>query len=298
MLRGLPASIVLHAAVISAGYIVLPGLSRPTQVSVEIVPIELVDVSELTNIAPRVQREEPEEVEEPPRLEDYLDDVDSISEDAIVEEDMLAPAEIVPEADVSDTVIIPDDPVETPEPEPEPDEPEPEPDRPLLEQQPEDDPLDSILGDASNLFDRTPRDQSKSPPPPPSDDTSNLEDEQPGAAEDRRGAGEQTGNTAAITAMIQAQMRDCWDDVEDLPNPERLNVILEIELNRDGTLKRDVRLVDPARPPIGDRVMGVAIERALRAARRCAPYRIPEQAQDYYEEWDVTTLRVGRGLRD
>ena len=293
MLRGLPASIVLHAAVLSAGYIVLPGLSRPTQVSVEIVPIELVEVSELTNIAPRVQREEPEEVEEPPRLEDYLDDVDSVSEDAIVEEDMMAASEIVPEPDVSDTVIIPDDPVETPAPEPEPDEPEPEPDRPLLEQQPEDDPLDSILGDASNLFDRTPRDQSKSPPPPPSDDRSDLEDEQPGAADDRRGAGEQTGNTAAVVSMIQAQMKICWDDVVDLPNPERLNVTVSVTLNRDGTLKDDVELVKPARVPIGDRTMGVAVDRAVRAVRNCSPYRLPVEAQDFYEDWDEVTLNIG-----
>ncbi|MEO0466945.1 MAG: hypothetical protein AAF216_10400 [Pseudomonadota bacterium] len=298
MFRGLPASIVLHAAVIGAGYVVLPSLSRPVPASVEIVPIELVTISDTTNIAPRIEREVPEEPEEPPRLEDYLDDVDSIPDEAIVEEDVLAAEQIVPEAETTEPVIIPDEPLEEePEPEPEPEDtsPKPEPDRPLLEPEPEVDPLDNILGDASNLFDRTPRDQSKSPPPPP-DDTE-LEDEQPGATQDRRGAGDQSGNTASVIAMIQAQMFVCWTDVDDLPNPERLNVTVRIVLNRDGTLKEDARLVNPARPPIGDRAMGVAIDRALRAVRTCAPYRLPEEAQDNYDDWDEVTLNIGPAFR-
>lgn len=299
MLRGLPASIVLHTAVLGAGYIVLPGLSAPTQSSVEIVPIELVEISEVTSVAPRVEREEPEEVEEPPRLEDYLEDVDSVPDDALVEEEFFAPEETQPETEISETVIIPEEPEEQePEPEPEPEapEPEPEPDRPLLEQEPEEDPLASILAESSNLFDRTPREQSKSPPRPAENES--LEDEQPSADAPRPGAGARTGNTAAVEAMIQAQMFVCWDDVDDLPNPERLNVTVEIVLNRDGTLKRDARLVDPPRAPIGDRAMGVAIERALRAARRCAPYRLPAEAQENYEDWAEVTLNLGPAYRD
>ncbi|MCI4643844.1 MAG: hypothetical protein MRY64_03570, partial [Hyphomonadaceae bacterium] len=132
-----------------------------------------------------------------------------------------------------------------------------------------------------------------SPPPPET-----LQDEQPKASEARRGAGEQTGNTAAVTALISQQMFYCWDDVDDLPNPERLNVTIKMQLSRDGSIKDGPDLVNPARPPIGDRSMGVAIERALRAARKCAPYRLPEGADEYYDDWDEVTLNIGPAYRN
>ena len=158
------------------------------------------------------------------------------------------------------------------------------------------DPLDDILGDASNLFDRTPRERSSSNPRPPPQEV--LQDEQPTASEARRGAGEQTGNSVAVTTLISQQMKVCWDDVVDLPNPERLNVVVKVELNRDGSIKDGPDLVDPARPPIGDRPMSVAIERALRAVRKCSPYRLPEGSEDYYNDWDEVTLNIGPAYRN
>lgn len=301
MLRGLPASIILHAAVIGAGYIVLPSMGRSLETSVMAVPIEIVDLSETTNIAPRVERDgpEPEPEEAPPRLEDYLEDLDTVPvpepEEGEVEEEPLAEEEAPPPAPEEEVVPLPAE-DEAPEPEPEPDEeePAPEPDRPVLSPDPEN-VLDDILGEDSNLFDRTPRETAGTPPPPAQEV---LEDETPPATTRRRGQGEMSGNTASVVALITSQMELCWDDVTDLPNPDRLNVTIAMELNRDGTLRGDARFVDPARPPIGDRAMQVAMERAIRAARRCAPYRLPEDADEYYNEWAEVTLNIGPAYKN
>ena len=68
MLRGLPVSILLHAGIVAAGSIVLPRLGQPLDQQVTVVPIELVTFSEITNIAPQIEREAEEpEPDEPLR---------------------------------------------------------------------------------------------------------------------------------------------------------------------------------------------------------------------------------------
>lgn len=296
MLRGLPASIILHAAVIGSGMIVLPNYRTATfQDEVAIIPIDLVEIGAVTNVAPRIEREpeeaEPEE-EAPPPLEEFLEDVDTLPELSEAPPEELPPPPPPPEEETPEPEPEPaleaEPEEEAPEPEPEPEaEPEPEP----VLREPERDPLDDILGDAANLFDRAPREPRAAPPRPA--ETPELRDEAP--SERRRGAGERTGNIANVQALIQAQMYVCWQTVDDLPNPERLNVTLRVFLNRDGTLARNIELVDPRRAPIGDRPMTQAIERAMRAARKCAPYRLP--AEDY-EIWQEITMNVGPGFRN
>ncbi|MEM1106317.1 MAG: hypothetical protein AAGH87_07985 [Pseudomonadota bacterium] len=288
MLRGLPASLILHAAIAGAGAIVLPTLARDVTAEVSLVPIDILSVSDLTNVAPAPRREVPEpEAEIPPPLEDFLEDLDTIPPD-------IPEPEPEPEPEAAEPPAPPPEPEPEPEPAPEPEAPEPEPDRPILAEAPAD-PLADILGDAENLFDRTPRDPPRQAPPAPAPER--LEDEQPARSEARRGAGARTANTARVEALLTQQLFVCWDDVDDQPNPERLNVTLKMELNRDGTIGAGPTLVDPRRRPIGDRAMGVAIDRALRAARRCAPYRLPDGAAAYYDEWKEVTLNLGPVFR-
>ena len=301
MLRGLPASLALHGAVVAAGYIAWPYVSEPIQSEVA-VRIELVELGTETSVAPRIERDpedaDPEDDPPPPELENYLDDLEEVPEPPEevppeAPEPEPEPQEAAPpeEAAPEEVAPLPDDAPEEPsEPEPEA-EPEPEPKPEPVRREPERDPLDDVLGEASNLFDRTPREPRKQPPPRPPEDQE-LTDE-PAPSVGQRGAGDNTGNTQTVVNMIESQMMICWDDVTDLPNPERLNVTIRLTLARDGTLKRDAQLVSPPRAPIGDRPMQVAIERALRAARKCAPYRLPEQALDYYEDWDDVTLNIG-----
>ncbi|MGB2389157.1 MAG: hypothetical protein ACPIB6_10170, partial [Henriciella sp.] len=85
MVRGLPASILLHLAVVGLGYLSWPVIASDDRSSEDlfIVPVELVDLSETTNIAAVTEEapaEEPpvEAVEEEPTetaMEELLDEL-------------------------------------------------------------------------------------------------------------------------------------------------------------------------------------------------------------------------------
>lgn len=290
MFRGLPASIMLHLAVLGTGYIALPYGERVTQ-DVVIVPIDLVTVSEINNIAPVIARPEPEtpvpeeaELPEPePDLEDFLEDVDSVPEEiAPVEEDIIPPPpEEAPPESVEDTI--------TEEPEPEEKEPEPEPEEPEPTKIRKTDALDDLLADdpfareTPDLLDLAQKERPKAPPPKVPEVERRTDTPAP-AAEAIPGAGERTAQEARVESLLWQQMSVCWEAVSDLPDPERLDVKLVVDLNRDGTLSGDARLLSPRRVPIGDRFMGQAVDRALRAARRCQPYRLPEADYDVWQE--------------
>ncbi len=107
----------------------------------------------------------------------------------------------------------------------------------------------------------------------------------------RPAIGQATGLTATIQDYILAQMVRCWRKPDEQPQYQRLIVTIRVRLTPSGALDGDPRLVSPATPPYGDRPMLVAIENALRAARVCAPYRLPPEAQDRYNEWKILDMR-------
>ena len=304
MLRGLPASIVFHVGVVFAGSIAWPYMASK-EVEFIVVPIEIVDYAPDTNITAQVRRDDPveeETPEEPPELEDYLENLDALpdEEELLPDEEQLAAEDIAPPPPETkepdplpdlDKPVEEDERVEEPEPEPEPKEPEPEPE--IVREEQTDD-FDEFLMAATNVLDKAEPRQRQAPPPAPEPEV--LRNEQPAVTAPRKAAGDRTSNTTRIEGLIAQQMELCWDGVDDLPNPERLNVTIRMTLNRDGSRDGDVQLVNPTRPPIGDRAMGQAIQRAMRAARKCSPYRIPEGAQDNYDEWKDVTLRIGPGF--
>lgn len=293
MLRGLPASLILHLAVVGTTYIVLPHTAAPVQ-AVEIVPVDIVTVSEVTNVVAVRRTEKPPEPEEEaptppepePDIEDFLEDLDVLAEetDLVVEEDTPPPPPDKAEEEKPED-IVPEEPEEK-EPEPEEKEPEPEPKK----DEPPHDALDDLLADnpfATEdrvLIDKAAR-AKVAPPPPP------VQQKEPRKKtivhKAQRGAGDRTANEARIESLLWSKMVPCWQEISDLPDPERLGVRVRVYLERDGTFKRDVELVSPRRAPIGDRFMGQAIDRALRAARKCQPYNLP--AEDY-EIWNEITM--------
>lgn len=303
MLRGFTASVLLHAGVVASSLIALPYAREPADI-IEVVPIDIVTISEVTNVRAVRERitelppadDAPEElVEEEPEIEDLPEDLDVPPEDLPeANEDVLPPP--APEKEEAPEDIVPEE-LEKEEPKPEPKKPEPEPEK---DDKPKRDALDDLLD--SNLFDpekaplldrAAPQVQKRAPPPtkpvlpaPPKKETSQLA---------RRGAGDRTGNEARIEALIWSQMRVCWGTVADLKDPERLTVTVRVTLNRDGTLKGDVELLNPRRRPIGDRFMGQAIDRALRAARKCQPYTFPG---DDYEIWNEITMNFRHQRQD
>ena len=66
---------------------------------------------------------------------------------------------------------------------------------------------------------------------------------------------------------------------------------MKLLLNENGTVS-NLSLVEPRRRPIGSSYMGTAVDRALRAVNKCAPYRLPS---DDYELWKEIDVYLGLG---
>ncbi len=290
MLRGLPASIFLHAAVIGLGYVSWPYVAGVSgdQEDLVVVPVELVDLGAFTNIsAVRKPAPEPEKdvqappVEDPPEpepeadpepVDEALPEDDISTADPTPEPEALRPEDIVPDfkPEAPDPVVTLPDPVGTPPP-------------PKTAA----DPLAAFLNDAESTFasERQTRRRTSRPR-----QESVLEDVTETPQPLRAGAGDQTTNTARLESLLYSQIRSCWLGVSDQPNPETLNVRLQVALDRNGGLIGDVRWIEPGRVPLGRSPMRVAMERAKRAVEKCQPFTLPKQE---YAEWQ--TIRVNLG---
>ncbi|MEQ8557870.1 MAG: hypothetical protein RIB03_06090 [Henriciella sp.] len=301
MIRGLPASLVLHAVVIGAGYVVWPYVgTSATEEEFVIVPVDLVDIGEMTNVAPVTEppeevEPEPEEEPEPtpPEPEESEDPVEEEPDTRDIPEDDVATASDAAPPEPEEEDVVPDleqEPEEEPEPEPEPEE-EPEPKAPNPRQE-ESNALDDFLSDAESTFES--ERETKRAAQPPKQPERELLKETPPAQEPRKGAGERSSNTVRIEQLLYNQIYPCWDGVADQPKPERLNVSMRAELDAEGNLV-DIELIRPSRAPIGDRSMSLAIERALRAVRKCQPYRLP---RDDYELWKTANINLGPAFTD
>lgn len=299
MIRGLPASIIAHAAVLGASYVTFPYWSTNTRVfstELEVVDVEFAEIGEITNIAPltETEPEEPEEAapEEPEEIpEDPVEEEIPEAEQDVSEAEA-APAEEDPEDVLPD--FEPEEPEDEPEPVPEPEKaPDPAP-RP-----PQDDLMD-FLNQSETTFksERATRREQPEPqviPPEELPQTALKDAPRPAETRNRQGSGERNGNTARLEALVVSRIRnECWSGVDDLPNPERYNVQMNLKLNEDGTIS-DLTLVDPKRRPIGSSFMGTAVDRALRAVRKCEPFRLPS---DEYELWSEINVYLGLGYTD
>lgn len=290
MVRGLPASIIAHAAVLGLTYVSLPYWGS----SIYIAPTEAVDVSfaeigEINNLRPdvRIEPEEeatPEEVPEETAPEEDFDEelpetVEDVSKEAPTPEPELDPSEVMPNFD---------EPEEEPEVEEEKPEPKPEPTprpKPV-------DPLDALLNQSDSTFASEIESKRERPPPPPKEepeekkaDTTFVPPKTPDATS-KRGAGERNANIARVESILYGRVFPCWDGVSDLPYPEKLNVRMSLSLKRNGQID-DLRLIEPTRRPLGSSPMGTAVDRALRAVRKCAPYNLPEEDYEFWREGSV-----------
>ena len=294
MIRGLPASIIAHAAIMSASYLTFPywgTSSRVYATDLEAVDVNFAEIGEITNIAPLIAQEPEEEEPVPPEEPEEIPEEDPVEEDILeAEVDASKPDEPKPvEEDPEE--VLPDfeepEPEEEPEPKPEPD-PTPKPPR---------DPLADFLNQSESTFKseiETRRKQPEPKPLPPEEQPKTALKDAPKPVEtrNRRGAGERNGNTARLETLIQSRIRnECWAGVDDLPNPERYNVQMKLTLNENGTIA-DLSLVSPKRRPIGSSYTGTAVDRALRAVSKCAPYRLP---RDDYELWKEINVYLGLG---
>lgn len=115
---------------------------------------------------------------------------------------------------------------------------------------------------------------------------------QAGAPADRtqRGAGLGTAEVASmearIASLVQRHLQRCWRLPDDLPDPDRLIVVVEFQLNRNGTLNGQPQVTSP-RNYTFDAPMNEAVNRAVRAVRQCDPYPLPDDpiVGEHFEIW-------------
>lgn len=111
------------------------------------------------------------------------------------------------------------------------------------------------------------------------------------ADRNQQGAGLGTAEVAAmedrVRALVQRHLMRCWRMPIDLPEPDRLVVTVEFELDRHGNLRGQPRVTNP-RNYTFDPPMRTAAEAALRAVRTCDPYPFPDDpvVGQYFETWD------------
>ncbi len=109
----------------------------------------------------------------------------------------------------------------------------------------------------------------------------------------QQGAGLGTAEVAALEdrarALARAHLRRCWRMPIDLPEPDRLVVTVEFDINRNGTLNGQPRVLSP-RNYTFDPAMRTAVESAVRAVRVCDPYPFPDDpvVGEHYDIWRRT----------
>lgn len=110
------------------------------------------------------------------------------------------------------------------------------------------------------------------------------------ADRNRQGAGLGTSEVAALSDRVRsvgrAHLRRCWRMPVDLPDPDRLVITVEFELNRNGTLNGQPRVTNP-RNYTFDPHMRAAADAALRAVRACDPFPFPDDPVlgEHYDLW-------------
>jgi colicin import membrane protein len=245
MRRGIVGSAVLHIGIIGATMVAWSSTRSPSDEPSQVIPVEMVDIAETTNIKPTVA-EEPQPVEQPQEIVPPAPEPEPQQEAAAAEEAPPPPPEEL----------------ERPEERaPPPPERKPQPPKPTANFDP-----DRIL---ALLDKRAPRAASPAPAPR--------------AQRTQRGIGDMNAATMDIQAAFLQQMRDCWNFPAGAPDPEELIVEMDIRLTPDGHLAGQPELSSATRAAMNsDPFMRAAGEAALRAVSICEPYRLP---QDRYSAW-------------
>jgi len=252
--RSFIASGTLHAVVIAAASFAWPHAFELSEEPSDVIPVELMQVAEETNVAPTVVEQPPE----PPPPEA-----------------LPPPAPPAPPPPPPEVEAAPPEPEQKPEP-PEPPKvvaAKPPPAPPVPRQRPKPEPpqpqfsVDSVL---ALLDSRAP----KTPAPP----------QAPVAETVTKGLGAQNASTLDLRDALLSQIRECWNVPVGAPTPEKLIVQVRVFLARDGSLAQPPLLEPQTRVAAASNpYMRTAAEAALRAVNVCEPYRL--LPPDRYDSW-------------
>jgi len=91
----------------------------------------------------------------------------------------------------------------------------------------------------------------------------------------------------ALMGIFQEQMKRCYQAPISASNGDATPPVLDIRLNQDGTLATEPTVMR-AGSTTTDRAVADA---AVRAVRRCAPYRVPAQYLQFYSDWKILNVQ-------
>lgn len=260
--RSVIASGILHVAVIAATSMAWPMSFNLPDETPPAVPVELVTVADVTDVAPAAPdppKPAPEPVQQPPPPPE--------------------PAPPPPEAELAPEPDRPPVPKKAPEKEqvaaPA------NPARPRLKpsrERPQKFDVNSVLA----FLDKS---APQKPAPPPVV----RQAEQP-----VRGLGAQDAFTMDLKDALLSQMRQCWNVPVGAPDPERLIVQVRVYLTPDGGLAQPPQLEPGTRAAAAaNPYMRSAAEAALRAVNVCEPYKhLPPEK---YEVWHEIVMTFDPG---
>jgi len=294
MRAGLTVSVVGHAALLAWGIISLPSSNSLDASNLESIPVDFVQLDDLTRLNLGISTAEAREeiVPDPPA--------------PVVAE--LPPPQPVPDPEPlppePETALAPPElPSPLPEPEPTPPDPEVLPE-PAVAPEPEPPPPQEEVARP-----KTPAPIPRPRPEPPkktvvanaetketfnTDEISALLDKsQPTGStqptEQPPTLGSSTGSivdrmTINELDALRARLAQCWNIQLAPPDPSELRVKVKMFLNQDGSLSQSPEVLEVGSTEFARS----AAESALRAVRRCAPYNLPPEKYDSWREINVT----------
>lgn len=256
---GVVASVLLHLCAVGLAFVSIPESWRPKVMPEPYVPIEIISKAELAEMTsvPATRKEPPPEIEpepKPPAPEEK------------VEEPLPKPQEKAPEPKL--------EPAQAPEVKKE--EKKPEPPKPKPKPKPKE-PEDLDLDRLSALVDKEKQKVQQPEEPAPNAVEGERDQKQIGAG-DRLAASD--------IAKMKAAIQRCWNAsaLIGAPEPEKLRVEVQFELNLDGSLKSQPRVVNSLQISLsGNQFWKVAEQLAVRAVIQCQPYDF--LTPDRYEIW-------------
>jgi len=103
-----------------------------------------------------------------------------------------------------------------------------------------------------------------------------------------KGFGPQTAMTMDLQDSLRSQIQQCWSPPVGAPHPEELVVEFELFLKPDGSVAQPPQLSAESETAVGhDSFTRAAAEAARRAIYTCAPYKLPG---DRYNQWQDIAL--------
>lgn len=292
----LSVSTVGHAAILAWGMIAMPNVDPYESTPQPPLPIDLVSITEFTQITAGTRDGDKEIEPAPPKPVEEAKPVEQPKPDPNPKaEAKVAPAPAPePEPVPLRTAALPqDDPEPAPTPDPEPVE--------QAEPEPEPEPTPQPLANAP-----VPKVKPKAPARPKpaaqaaqkkksdfdADKIAALLNKVPDSGggsssdvgSDTPSYGAASGTQSALSVSeidaLRAQITRCWNPPVGVVNAEQMVVRIGMDLNQDGTLASPPTLLNGSSDPI----FTVAAEAAIRAVNRCQPYYLPPEK---YSSWQT-----------